>query len=58
MLSANTCTLRFLTSLKSNILDKHLPSSNFIIGKTNLLKNLAQIYDNQWPHTDFKEKKK
>ena len=57
-LSADTCTLLFLESLKSNILDKHLPSCNFIIGKTNLLKNLTPIFDNQWPHTDFKEKKK
>ena len=57
MLSAKPCTLRFFTSVKSNILDKHLPSSTYIIGKTNLLKNLKPIHDNQWPHTDFKEKK-
>ena len=52
-LNAQDCTLRFLQSLKRDILDKHLPNKNYIIGKTNLLKNDEPIYDNQWPHTDF-----
>ena len=38
MLTANAHTKRFFSSLKTTILDQHLPTTNYIFGKVNLLK--------------------
>jgi len=56
LLLANSLTTDFLDSIKTSILDKHLPNKNYIVGKTNLLINLQPIVDDQWPHSDFRHK--
>ena len=56
LLLANSVTTDFLESIKTSILDKHLPNTNYIVGKTNLLINLHPIVDDQWPHSDFRHK--
>ena len=53
MLAAGSHTQNFFASLKSSVLDKYLPTKDYIFGKTNLLMNRDVVENDQWPHTDF-----
>ena len=55
LLLENSFTTEFLDSIKTLILDQHLPNKNYIVGKTNLLINWKPIDEDedQWPYSDF-----
>ena len=53
-LLANVHTKQFLMKIKTDVLDRNLPNTTYISGKTNLLKNFDTIPEDQDPHTDFK----
>ena len=53
MLACSARTQQFLKSLKTSVLDKHLPSKSYIFGKMNLLKNAKPIFKDQLPHSDY-----
>ena len=53
-LQSSKHTNSFMELLKTTVFDLHAPSVNYIIGKTNLLRNNKPIMFDQWPHSDFR----